>query len=112
MSNKALSKLELMKILFQKKVDNDKLENKTWRETHKEHINEYHTEWRKNNPDKCKQYYDNKCKYIKTKFNCQCGGAYTHANRMIHFKTKIHQDFISCNINAEKIAETKEVVDV
>tara|TARA_R110000787_G_scaffold44834_1_gene109693 strand:+ start:466 stop:729 length:264 start_codon:yes stop_codon:yes gene_type:complete len=32
--------------------------------------------------------------YSKVKFNCACGGKYTHANKSKHLKTKKHQNFI------------------
>lgn len=49
------------------------------------------------NKDKSKQYYKDNVKRIKArvrvKYNCECGGIYTHDHKAKHFKTKMHQNY-------------------
>ena len=62
----------------QYRVDNiDKI--KEYREKNKEKMKEY----RENNKDKIKETH-------QEKFNCDCGGKYTHCHKTRHFKTKKH----------------------
>jgi hypothetical protein len=46
-----------------------------------------------------KQYRDSNKEQLKlkasTKYNCQCGGTYIHANQARHNKTKKHTTFIN-----------------
>ena len=47
------------------------------------------------NIDKIKK---NRSKYYearRAKVECECGGRYTKQNRSLHFKTKIHLDFLA-----------------
>ena len=48
---------------------------------------------------KCNEYYqDNKHNILKIrniKYNCICGGTFTHTNKKAHEKTLIHQNFIN-----------------
>lgn len=53
--------------------------NKTYKETHKEEIQQKHS----------------------TKLTCSCGGSYTYANKTNHMKTKKHQDYIATNPSLE-----------
>ena len=72
-------------------------------EQQKEEQKEYLKQYREDNKEKLseqkKEYYqDNKEKILehkKEKHNCPCGGRYTYANRVQHFKTKKHCDFIN-----------------
>jgi hypothetical protein len=64
----------------------------------KEHVKIVHKKYYINNNDKLKEkykeYYENNKEIFKVKYNCECGGCYTLKNKNIHFKTKIHQDYI------------------
>jgi hypothetical protein len=89
---------------------------KEWRDTHKEYIKEQakiyqdtHKEHRKihryiykeqdkmyrdTHKEQAKIYRDTH-KDCSKKFICNCGGRYTHINRLAHFKTKKHLDYIT-----------------
>ena len=40
-----------------------------------------------------KKYRENNKEHLNKKFVCECGGKYTHQNKAVHSKTKIHIDF-------------------
>jgi len=65
----------------------------------KEKILEKRKEYREKNKDKLKEqkkkYREENKDKIKEKFNCECGGKYTHHHKSQHFKTKRHQTFIA-----------------
>tara|TARA_R110000772_G_scaffold102128_1_gene202772 strand:- start:816 stop:1334 length:519 start_codon:yes stop_codon:yes gene_type:complete len=65
---------------------------KEYHEDNKEKILEYKKQWREDNKET-----------LTEKFDCQCGGKYTQANKSGHLKTKKHKEFIS---------STQPVVDV
>jgi len=44
-----------------------------------------------------KQYNIDNADKINKKFDCQCGGKYTHAHKSRHFKSKKHLKFINLN---------------
>jgi hypothetical protein len=78
-------------------------QNKEWRQNNKEIINEYSKEYRQNNKHKKKEYNEeyynlNKDKLYQ-KYDCKCGGKYTHQHKSRHLKTKKHQEYI---LNVEK----------
>lgn len=91
----------------------------------KKEISERHKVWREENVDKIKEHYelnkdyicqrqrksyqknrDELCKKqmerrnhnidkLKEKFDCPCGGKYTHEGKSKHFKRQIHQNFLN-----------------
>ena len=63
--------------------------DKEYRADNKEKISEYRQSYKKENKDK-----------INQKYNCECGGKYTHRYKSRHFKTKKHQTYI---LNVEKL---------
>jgi hypothetical protein len=61
--------------------------SKEFYQANKEYYVNYNAEYRAKNKDKIK---DKKNK----KFVCECGGKYTHINKVKHIKTKIHQKWL------------------
>ena len=55
----------------------------------------YHEEYYENNKEKVKQQHEMREEQLKQKFNCECGGKYTFANRTIHNKTHRHQNYLA-----------------
>ena len=57
-------------------------------------------EWRAKNKDKIKEYRAKNKEKTKEqrskKFDCPCGGKYTHHNKAIHLKTNKHQEWVLC----------------
>ena len=79
--------------------EDNKEHKKEWNENNKEKMKEYFKEYRENNKEyikECDKKYreDNKEK-INEKFDCDCGGKYTHQNKMTHSKTKKHIAFMN-----------------
>ena len=88
--------------------------NKKHREDKKEHYKEYGIKYNQENREKIsekfkkyseenkekiaenkkKYYVENKEKLLE-KFDCECGGKYTFNHKKRHFKSKIHQNYIS-----------------
>jgi len=74
---------------------------KEYYEQNKKKIKEDHELWKKKNKLKIKEYHkqyrqDNKetiSKKEKEKFNCECGGKYTHVHKSTHLKTEKHIKF-------------------
>ena len=74
-------------------------------ENNKEKIKEYNKELYENNRHKrlqqAKEWGEaNKEKIAKRrqkKYDCECGGKYTHSNKLIHFKTQKHQAHVCLN---------------
>ena len=70
---------------------------KQYYEANKDKMKQY----REANKDKKKQYqkqyYEAKKDKLYCKFNCDCGGKYTHANKTIHYKTRKHQKWVQLN---------------
>ena len=90
------------------------VKQKEYNKTHKEKIAVQRKEYLKNNKEKIsvsskknyqnnkeirkeyqKTYNENNKEKINEKFNCECGGKYTHKNKLQHFKTKLHQDYLN-----------------
>jgi hypothetical protein len=74
---------------------------KKYREENKEVIIEQNKKYREENPEKIKKYREtyreeNKAKLNK-KYDCKCGGKYTHKNKSQHLKTDKHQEYIKSN---------------
>ena len=64
----------------------------------KEYQKEYMKEYQKLNKDKLveknKDYYNSNKEIIRAKYECACGGKYTHDHKSQHFKTKKHIEYI------------------
>ena len=62
-------------------------------------IIEYHKEYYNDNKEKLKkrqnEYYEQNKDKMNRKFNCECGGQYTCANKSKHYKSKKHQEYIN-----------------
>lgn len=57
--------------------------NKKYQQKYKKEIKEYKSQYRQDNAEK-----------IKEKFECKCGGKYTHQGKSTHEKTKKHQTYL------------------
>ena len=87
--------------------------NKEWRENNKEYVAQKNKEWHKNNKEHIKEYIlknrerdrakeairreknrDQVNAYARIKFDCKCGGKYTHAGISTHKKCQKHQDWL------------------
>ena len=66
--------------------DEIKEKNKKWKLENRDKLCKKNKEWRDRNKEK---NYE--------KFECPCGGKYTHLNKARHFKTKLHQNFLKNN---------------
>ena len=84
---------------------NTKIPHRTKQEYHNdnrekiyEQRKQYRLEHKQRLKEEKKQYYlKNKDKINEKKnekFNCECGGKYTHTSKSQHIKTKKHQDFL------------------
>ena len=88
---------------------------------HKEIIQEYKKKYRKYNKEKVqqadKQYYLNNKEKLQKKYNCNCGGNYTHESKSKHLKTAKHQNYIrlitlkDCLIKNLSFEETKNIMN-
>lgn len=69
---------------------------KQYRESNKDKIKEKDKQYHETNKDKIndkkKQYREANEDKLKAKFDCNCGGKYTHANKAKHMTTKKHQE--------------------
>jgi len=83
---------------YEYRQDNkDKIQQ--YHKDNKDRINEWSKQYRKDNKDRlneCNKQYrkDNEHK-LNEKFECPCGGRYTHKNKSKHFKTKLHQNYLN-----------------
>jgi hypothetical protein len=102
---------------------NKRIEGRTKQEYYQD-TKEYHKKWvgeyYERNKDKIKEYnkelYENNrhkriqqakewseankekiAKRTQKKYDCECGGKYTHSNKLIHFKTQKHQAYVCLN---------------
>jgi len=64
-------------------------------ETEKEYMKNWHIKNKDTQLLKMTLYRDKTKERDKQKFNCDCGGKYTHNSISKHNKTKKHLDFIS-----------------
>ena len=69
-----------MKEYYQDNKDELLEKNKQYYQDTKAYTREQNRRWSEKNRD-----------VINQKFDCHCGGKYTHTNRMAHFKTKKHK---------------------
>jgi len=69
-----------------------------WCKANKEHIKEQNAKWYEANKDKVKikhaEYHQANKDKINKKFNCECGGKYTHTSKARHLKTNKHQKWL------------------
>ena len=65
-------------------VEEIKLYKQQYRELNREQISLYN-----------KQYRENNTEQIKFKYDCDCGGRYTHQNISLHLKTKKHLAYLA-----------------
>ncbi len=65
------------------------------RDTVKEKVTKYQEANRDKINKKHAQYYQKNKDKINQKFDCACGGRYTHGHSAHHFKTKKHQDYLT-----------------
>jgi hypothetical protein len=67
-----------------------------------EYMTQYYQDHREDRLLYKNKYYNKNKAEINQKFNCECGGKYTHSNKTTHCKTKLHQKYIlnkDTNIN-------------
>tara|TARA_R110000868_G_scaffold305462_3_gene566482 strand:+ start:1136 stop:1711 length:576 start_codon:yes stop_codon:yes gene_type:complete len=73
-----------------------------WREEHSEQIKEYGAKYYAEHSEKNKKYsakyYAEHTEKLTEKFNCECGGKYTHQHKSHHIKSTKHQDYIAANL--------------
>ena len=89
---------EYMKQYHEQNRDKILEKKKEYRQRNQDKIREYREQNRDKILEKKKQYREqNRDKILekyKQKFECECGGTYTLANKAQHFKTKKHQDYL------------------
>jgi len=56
---------------------------------------QYYTEHAEKMKKQMNQYYTENAEKIHQKYDCDCGGKYTHQNKSSHFKTKRHMKYIN-----------------
>ena len=49
---------------------------------------------KRNRKEYQKEYREKNKERFNEKINCECGGRYTHGNKSIHLKTKIHTEWL------------------
>jgi hypothetical protein len=94
-------------------IDNKELiyqKNKEYYQRHKERLRILKNQYNYDNKERIKQYHLNHSEHKKAlemfKFDCACGGRYTHINVNTHRKTQRHINFINpLNDNKEKIKQ-------
>ena len=76
--------------------------SKEYYNNNKDKIIEYKKEYYNNNKDKVqeknKDYYNSNKEIIRAKYECACGGRYTHDHKSHHFKSKKHIQYIEQQI--------------
>ena len=106
-------------------------QQKEYADNHKAEKKEYDKEYHKNNKEKrseqAKERYEEKKDYIKektsqnyykkkeeirakmnAKCNCECGITYSFGNRLRHFNSKTHQNYLNNNIDNVPTQEEKD----
>ena len=64
------------------------------REKKKEYLKEYYKNNNEYRKDYANEYRKNNKEKLSEKFNCICGGKYTHSNKALHLKTLKHQTYL------------------
>ena len=85
-------KKECDKEYYEKNKEKRKEYQKEYREKNKDYYKEYDKEYREQNNEQIK-------KRQNKKFECECNGKYTYANKSRHLKSKIHQKYLKENVN-------------
>ena len=66
--------------------------------TYKEYYIDNKEKYKENRKEYCKEYYDNNKEKFdeqkKEKFECDCGGRYSHTNKARHINSKKHQKYL------------------
>jgi hypothetical protein len=75
---------------YETNKDKIKIQTKEYREKNRDKMKEYHKEW----------YEENKDKY-NNKYDCECGGKYTHIHKSRHLKSQKHTNYIISKNNTE-----------
>tara|TARA_R110000764_G_scaffold22159_1_gene55534 strand:+ start:144 stop:731 length:588 start_codon:yes stop_codon:yes gene_type:complete len=81
--------------------DDNKENHKRYYQDNKEKIKQYLQDNKETIKLQKRQYQQDNKEKIKQKFNCGCGGKYTHTNKTIHEKTSKHQKYINQLITRE-----------
>jgi len=81
---------EKIKEYYQENKDKIKMKNEKYIEANKDKIKIRTKEYRETNKDKLKKKYD-----------CYCGGKYTHIHKSRHLKTQKHTNYIISTNNTE-----------
>ena len=72
--------------------------DKEWRENNKEYTKKYYQDNKEKIKERTKEYCDNNKEKVKeyrqNKITCECGRTTTFGNKAQHEKTKVHQDAI------------------
>ena len=68
--------------------------DKQYYNDNKNKIVDYQKEYRESNKVKIKAYYETNKEKLKEKFDCECGGKYTHNHKSHHLKTTKHQNYL------------------
>ena len=98
--------LELLKASLNKIVPTrtHKESSKVYRDNNKETIAIKSKEYYKNNKEhiksKEKEYRENNKEKLTKEYICECGGRYTHGNKVRHNKTNKHTEYILINPNS------------
>jgi hypothetical protein len=83
---------------YQKHANKIKEYTKKYREEHKEEIKIKESEYREEHKEEIKiknsKYRQNNGDKLKEKFECKCGGKYTHTNKSRHELSQKHQKFV------------------
>ena len=67
--------------------------DKEWREDNKEYDKEYYEKNKDKIIEQKKEYYEENKEKINRQYECECGGKYTHQNKLQHLKTKKHLNY-------------------
>ena len=95
-------KHEYNKQYYNDNMDKILAKGKQYRENNKEKINQREQKYRENNKETIKErdrlYRENNKEKISKnkleKYDCECGGHYSHCQKTRHLRSKKHQDFI------------------
>ena len=68
--------------------------DKQYYNDNKNKIDDYQKEYRETNKDKFKEYREANKDKANEKFDCECGGKYTHCGKSQHLKTTKHLNYL------------------
>jgi hypothetical protein len=92
---------EYGKEYYQENKDKIKEKNKEYYEANKDKIKIQTKEYRENNKDKKKEYREENKDKLNQKYECDCGGKYTHNHKSRHLKSQKHTKYIISTNNTE-----------